>query len=273
MSIGPIPGTYEDILKNHLLLKVKTILVQNNFGSGTHFQMDNCSDNLACKDLLKKSYTFLKMVQLIYRRPFPSFGLFVSLFAPKVFNNYDGDYGSGCDMTQVEETAHAFFATLLKEYYPNKNATVSLYDLFSWASYQQSAYNTPKYSLGLNNCSCIEYISLLFNIIDNSEGSNYPCWSHTSQCCNLNTEALVGNHLELFIAIQKYSQVPNYQQNLENQNFYTKFIKDIKIFNKYNLTLSLNEQSQLGVVTLRLDFIRMVTEVVILLLTTKPIIC
>ena len=246
MSIGPIPGTYEDILKNHLLLKVKTILVQNNFGSGTHFQMDNCSDNLACKDLLKKSYTFLKMVQLIYQRPFPSFGLFVSLFAPKVFNNYEGDYGSGCDMTQVEETAHAFFATLLKEYYPNKNATVSLYDLFSWASYQQSAYNTPKYSLGLNNCSCIEYISLLLNIIDNSEGSNYPCWSHTSQCCNLNTEALVGNHLELFIAIQKYSQVPNYQQNLENQNFYTKFIKDIKIFNKYNLTLSLNEQSQLG---------------------------
>jgi hypothetical protein len=245
-SIGPIPGTNEDILKFQLIPRLKTMIAKNNFGFDIPFQMNNCSTNLVCTELLKKTFKLLKIVQSIFQRPFPSFGTLISSFVSKVFTNYGTEYD--CDMSSIEETAHIFLASLFNEYYSNENMTVSLYDTYAWASYFQTVGNKPKFSLVNSKCDCNLYANSLLEIIESSEEKVFSCLDQSSECCYILADIIVGNQIKMFTEIMKYSYNLDGAWNGRDQYFYKKYVEEVSLFRKFNLTLVSKEDTQLGMI-------------------------
>ena len=89
------------------LLKEENIIVD------PLFSMKNCSLELKCRDYLSVALNFVNRVDMIFQRPFPKLGTWISFFAKKVFS------GSGYDLTltEIEIQAHSFLSKLLTEYY------------------------------------------------------------------------------------------------------------------------------------------------------------
>ena len=77
------------------------------------FSMRDCSLDLKCRDYLSVALNLVKRVEMIFQRPFPKLGTWISFFDKKVFS------GSGYDptLTEIEIQAHSFLSKLLTEYY------------------------------------------------------------------------------------------------------------------------------------------------------------
>ena len=203
-------------------------LNQSNLTYDVAAHMINCSQNQQCQQLFTASVNFVNIVTKIFARPFPQLGTMITFFAANVFTDNGFDY----EMNMIEEKSHNFLAALLREYYPNENFTVSLYDLYAWGSFQQTLYNKPKYSLSQTDCSSADYSNIYYSCLDYSKNtSNYfPCADKKNPCCNLLTKYLIGNHLEQFMKMMKYSQINNDFMNQIDSAFLSKFIDNSKLF-------------------------------------------
>ena len=90
-----------------------SLLKEENIMVDPQFSMRDCSLDLKCRDYLTVALNLVKRVEMIFQRPFPKLGTWISFFAEKVFS------GSGYDLTltKIEIQAHSFLSKLLTEYY------------------------------------------------------------------------------------------------------------------------------------------------------------
>ena len=221
-------------------------LNQSNLTYEVAVHMINCSQNQQCQQLFTTSANFVNIVTKIFARPFPQLGTMITFFAANVFTDNGFDY----EMNMIEEKSHNFLAALLREYYPNENFTVSLYDLYAWGSFHQSLFNKPKYSLLQSECTWDQYYKIYYLYLDYTDNKEvqFPCADNKNPCCNLLTKYLIGNHLEQFMKMMKYSQINNDFMNQIDSAFLSKFIDNSKLFKKYNLTLVSAENKDMGMI-------------------------
>jgi len=92
-ELGHVPGLYYDSFQGYLNPRMSKILKEENIPAlDSQFSMKNCSLDIKCKDFLSVALNFVKRVDMIFQRPFPKLGTWISLFAKKVF--------SGCQFHQ-----------------------------------------------------------------------------------------------------------------------------------------------------------------------------
>ena len=237
-AFGPIPGRYEDLFRAALNPNTSLLVgvgVGNGPNTSVEFNLRNCSQQRSCQDFMTSSVRFVKVVTLIFRRPFPSLGTMVTILADNVFV----DNGFDFDMTGVEKICHDFLAAMFKEFYPDENVTVSLHDLYAWGSNLMSMYNKPKYTLSHTNCSSAQYSNTFWAYHDYIEESNepFPCYNSDKPCCNILTENIIGRHLERFSTMMKLSQVQNNVLLQDNARFLSEFVNNSSLLKHRNLTL------------------------------------
>ncbi len=92
-ELGPVPGLYYDSFQGYLNPRMAKILKEESIPAlDSQFSMQNCSLDIKCRDFLSIALNFVKRVDLIFQRPFPKLGTWISLFAKKVFSGCQFHY-------------------------------------------------------------------------------------------------------------------------------------------------------------------------------------
>jgi hypothetical protein len=182
--------------------------------------MENCS--LACQEIFILAVNYIKIVNKIFARPFPSLGTFTTLFSQNIFSEL-----LFFDIGNIEREFHNFSGKFLNQIYSSEKEAISLYELYSWGGFHQTQSNWPKFMLEHSICSLIDYSNIFADYYEYSLGKSdyFPCWNQSNPCCNILTKNLIGNHLEQFMSIMKYSEGSNNFLD-DEQHYMSSFVQN-----------------------------------------------
>ncbi len=185
----------------------------------------NCSKSLVCQEIFVLSANFVYALTKIFMRPFPPLGTFTTFFSQNIFTDNGFDY----EMGNIEREFHNFSGNFLNEIYSGDTKAISLYEIYAWGAFQLSyshlMYSKPKFMLEQTRCAWYDFYTMSQSYLDYSEGisDNFPCSNQSNPCCNILTKNLIGNHLQEFMTIMKYSGGSKNFQNDDNQQILSLF--------------------------------------------------
>ncbi len=131
---------------------------------------------------------------------------------------------------------------ILTDLYPSQVKFTPIRDLSVWGFLRDlDSSNKPDYTLRHLECSVKDYNTfydqMRIYILNHGVGK-IPCVNGSNACCN-NSKVLVRDNFEFSLEYMKNSYLMSNQFSEENPNyFFNKFVKNLSIWKKYNLTYS-----------------------------------